>query len=101
MTLLKVLKWSSIAALLLALALGAYMWWVVASFDTRTLPANHGQVAVELYAGDASDAGDKRPLLVGLGGAEGGNAWARPVWKQQRDRFLEQGYAVQIGRAHV
>src|SRR3546814_2979627 len=70
------------------------MWWVVASFDTRTLPANHGQVAVELYAGNASEEGDKRPLLVGLGGAEGGNAWARPVWKKQRDRFIEQGYAV-------
>lgn len=94
MTLLNVLKWSLLAVLLLALALGAYMWWVVASFDTHTLPANHGQVAVELYAGNASEEGDKRPLLVGLGGAEGGNAWARPVWKKQRDRFIEQGYAV-------
>lgn len=91
---MKLLKWSSIAVLFLVLALGAYMWWVVASFDTQTLPANHGQVAVELYAGAASEEGDKRPLLVGLGGAEGGNAWASPAWRKQRDRFIEQGYAV-------
>lgn len=94
MKLLKVLKWSSIAVLLLALVLGGYMWWVVASFDTQTLPANHGQVAARLYAGDDGDAPDKRPLLVAMGGSEGGNAWASQAWKKQRDRFIEQGYAV-------
>lgn len=91
MKLMKVLKWLSITVMVLALALGAWMWWVMASFDTQALPANHGRVAVELHAGDD---GDTRPLLVGLGGAEGGNAWTRPVWQKQRDRFLEQGYAV-------
>jgi pimeloyl-ACP methyl ester carboxylesterase len=70
--------------------LAAYMWWVVASFDTVTLPARHGQVDVALFARD----GDKRPLLVGLGGGEGGNAWASDRWKPQRERFLDQGYAL-------
>ena len=93
---MKVLKWLSITVVVLACALGAYMWWVVASFDTQTLPANHGKVAVELYAGDgdAAVAGAKRPLLVGLGGAEGGNAWASQAWRKQREHFLEQGYAM-------
>src|SRR5690606_10723930 len=66
--LMKILKWSLIAVVVLAAALGAYMWWVVASFDTQTLPDNHGKVAVELYAGDTDEGAAPRPLLVGLGG---------------------------------
>lgn len=91
---MKLLKWSLVGVFALAVALGACMWWVVASFDTQTLPANHGKVAVELYAGEPADGAAPRPLLVGLGGAEGGNAWASPAWKRQRGRFLEQGYAM-------
>ena len=30
----------------------------------------------------------------GLGGSEGGNVWTASRWKKQRDRFLEQGYAM-------
>ena len=76
---------------LMAVALlAAYMWWVVARFDTVTLPPRHGQVDVALFARD----GGKRPLLVGLGGGEGGNAWASDRWKKQRERFLDHGYAM-------
>lgn len=74
----------------LALVLAAYLWWVVARFDTETLPARHGQVDAELFA----RAGGRHPLIVGLGGSEGGNAWATPVWRKQRERFLDQGYAM-------
>jgi pimeloyl-ACP methyl ester carboxylesterase len=74
----------------LALSLAAWMWWVVARFDTETLPARHGGVDVALFARE----GGKRPLLVGLGGSEGGNPWASPRWNAQRTRFLDQGYAV-------
>lgn len=70
--------------------LAVHMWWVVARFDTVTLPARHGQVDAQLFARD----GERRPLLVGLGGAEGGNAWASDRWKKQRERFLDQGYAL-------
>lgn len=35
----------------------------------------------------------KKPLVVGLGGSEGGNAWASNYWKKTRDRFLDSGYA--------
>ncbi|MEZ5464654.1 MAG: acyl-CoA thioester hydrolase/BAAT C-terminal domain-containing protein [Lysobacteraceae bacterium] len=87
---LRIIKWGLLAILALFLLLAAYLWWVVASFDTETLPERHGQVDAALFARD----GEPRPLIVGLGGGEGGNAWTRDIWKQQRERFLDQGYAV-------
>lgn len=81
---------AALTLLLLGLALAVYAWWIVASFDTRTLPARHGQVDARLYAREAVGA---RPLIVGFGGGEGGNAWASERWARQRERFLDQGYA--------
>ena len=87
--LLKSMKWLVISVLvLLALAAG-WTGYVVASFDTTTLPPRHGQVDVVLEAPD----GAPRPLIVGLGGAEGGNGWQRKRWTKQRQRFIDQGYA--------
>ncbi len=37
--------------------------------------------------------GERQPLVVGLGGAEGGNAWSGTGWKKVRDRFVDKGYA--------
>lgn len=34
-----------------------------------------------------------QPLIVGLGGSEGGNAWASNYWKKTRDVFIEKGYS--------
>lgn len=87
---LRFVKWVAGIVVALVLLLAAYMWWVVERFDTVTLPARHGQVDVELFARD----GGKGPLLVGLGGSEGGNPWASARWKKQRERFLDQGYAL-------
>jgi len=87
---LRIFKWTLGIAVAAVLVLAGYLWWVVARFDTTTLPPRHGQVDVELFAGE----GGKRPLLVGLGGGEGGNAWASARWKPQRERFLDQGYAL-------
>jgi acetyl esterase/lipase len=53
------------------------------------LPTNHGRVATQLFLGNGKHA----PLLVGLGGGEGGNAWASDHWKHQRDIYLQRGYA--------
>ncbi len=53
------------------------------------LPANHGGVVSQLYKGK----GDKQPLVVGLGGSEGGNAWASDYWRETREQFLSEGYA--------
>jgi pimeloyl-ACP methyl ester carboxylesterase len=86
----RVLTWLFAIIVVLVLMLFAWIKWTVAHSDTHTLPARHGLVAVELYA----PAGAPRPLLVGLGGSEGGNAWTRAMWKPQRDRFLDQGYAL-------
>ena len=87
---IRILKWLGISIVTLALLLFAWIQWTVMSFDTVTLPARHGGVDVQLYAPD----GAPRPLLVGLGGSEGGNAWTRGMWKGQRERFLDQGYAM-------
>lgn len=54
------------------------------------LPENHGKVQAQLFLGD----GDNQPLLVALGGSEGGNAWAADRWHQQREEFAAQGFAV-------
>ena len=37
--------------------------------------------------------GVNQPLIVGLGGSEGGNAWASDYWKPTRDQFIAKGYA--------
>ena len=63
---------------------------LIISFDTETLPERHGQVRTQLYLGE----GDNQPLIVVLGGSEGGNAAASRYWKVQRERFLSQGYAL-------
>ncbi|WMW81828.1 acyl-CoA thioester hydrolase/BAAT C-terminal domain-containing protein [Undibacterium cyanobacteriorum] len=60
------------------------------SSNQSALPERHGQVSQQLFLGK----GKKQPLIVGLGGSEGGNPWASNFWKAQRERFLEQGYAV-------
>jgi pimeloyl-ACP methyl ester carboxylesterase len=86
---LKLSLWTAAAMVLLGLLAVVYVVYVVYSFDTQTLPERHGQVDSQLYA----PSGSARPLLVGLGGAEGGNAWTRKRWTAQRERFTEQGYA--------
>jgi dipeptidyl aminopeptidase/acylaminoacyl peptidase len=73
----------------LALLVAGYTWYTVASFDTETLPARYGQLDTQLSA----PPGAPRPLIVGFGGAEGGNAWTRDRWVPQRQRFEAQGYA--------
>ncbi len=51
--------------------------------------ANGKQVETVLYLGK----GNNQPLIVGLGGSEGGNAWANDRWTGTRNKFLAQGYA--------
>lgn len=53
------------------------------------LPERHSHVDSKLFLGE----GNNQPLIVGLGGSEGGNAWASDHWKPQRDKFIAQGYA--------
>ncbi|MGQ0799592.1 MAG: acyl-CoA thioester hydrolase/BAAT C-terminal domain-containing protein [Pseudomarimonas sp.] len=81
--------WTAASLLVLTLAAVAYVGYVVTSFDTVTLPQRYGQVDAKLFA----PAGAPRPLIVGLGGAEGGNGWLHPRWEKQRQRFEHAGYA--------
>jgi acetyl esterase/lipase len=78
--------------LILIAAVFAYGLYLEASFDTKTLPARYGQVDSQLYL-SPSNAG-RQPLLVLLGGGEGGNAWTSDRWAAQRERLLTQGYAL-------
>jgi dienelactone hydrolase len=81
------------AAALTALSLS------VSSFaSTKPWPENHGRVATRLFVtpDDSPLAADapKRPLIVAMGGAEGGNAWAGPRAQVMRNAFLSDGYAL-------
>ena len=53
------------------------------------IPLETPNVESKLYLGS----GKNQPLIVGLGGSEGGNAWASNYWKKTRDQFIEKGYA--------
>lgn len=88
--LLKLTLWTLAAVLALCAAGVGYVLHSVYSFDTETLPERHAQVDARLFASE----GPPRPLIVGLGGAEGRNAWASSYWKPQRERFEQEGYAL-------
>ncbi|MFD2522398.1 acyl-CoA thioester hydrolase/BAAT C-terminal domain-containing protein [Emticicia soli] len=59
------------------------------SFQGFTQSLSTKGVNSRLYVGDT----DKQPLIVGLGGSEGGNPWASNYWKKTRDEFINKGYA--------
>ena len=88
-TVIRTLKWAASVTFLLTLALVAVYLYAIINFDSETLPQGYGRVGTVLYAGEQRD----QPLVVGLGGAEGGNTWVRTRFKPTRDSFLEQGYA--------
>lgn len=62
---------------------------VFSSFSYAQDTLNVKNVEAVLYVSK----GDRQPLVVGLGGSEGGNAWASSHWKNTRDQFIEKGYA--------
>ncbi|TKC10610.1 hypothetical protein FA048_10550 [Pedobacter polaris] len=57
------------------------------AFSQDTLHVKN--VEAILYTGT----GKNQPLVVGLGGSEGGNAWASSHWQKTREEFLAKGYA--------
>jgi dienelactone hydrolase len=44
----------------------------------------------QLYLGP----GKNQPLIVGLGGSEGGNMWTSDYWKKTREQLIDSGYAL-------
>ncbi|MGQ2982842.1 MAG: acyl-CoA thioester hydrolase/BAAT C-terminal domain-containing protein [Flavobacterium sp.] len=57
------------------------------SSSQEKVPAKN--IEAILYTGEGTD----QPLVVGLGGSEGGNAWTSDHWKLTRDEFIAKGYA--------
>ena len=86
---MKFMKWLGISIFALIVLMAGFYTYLVMSFDDQNMPENHGMVNVELFVGE----GENQPLIVGLGGSEGGNAWASDFWKDQRDEFISQGYS--------
>lgn len=59
----------------------------VYAFPQDTLKVKNVQAI--LFTGNTQ----KQPLVVGLGGSEGGNAWTSDYWKKTRDEFVSKGFA--------
>ena len=59
----------------------------IACYAQETLDTPN--VEAILYTG----AGNNQPLVVGLGGSEGGNAWTSDRWAKTRQEFIDKGYA--------
>lgn len=66
--------------------LGLFLFISTFSFAQRL---DAPQVDAQLFVGQ----GKKQALIVGLGGSEGGNAWASDYWAATRNQFIKQGYA--------
>ena len=60
-----------------------------AALGMTHLPPNHGKVNARLFVGP----GDNQPLIVGLGGAEGGNLFASDFARPAVDGYVAKGYA--------
>lgn len=66
-----------------------FLLLILSACSAPEIPRNHNQVESRLYLSE----GKNQPLIVGLGGSEGGNAWDSDRWKKTRDKFIEKGYA--------
>ena len=65
-------------------------FFVIVTFNSfAQITLNTPNVESLLYLGKD----ENQPLVVGLGGSEGGNAWSSDYWKKTRDQFIEKGYA--------
>ena len=87
--LLNIIKWFLVAIVALFILLFAYVNYTIYSFDTETLPEKYGEVETKLFLSEGSN----QPLVVGLGGADGGNGWAGPHGAKQRKLLQENDYA--------
>lgn len=63
--------------------------FIISSNSFSQIALNTPNTESVLYLGK----GKNQPLIVGLGGSEGGNAWTSDYWKKTRDQFIERGYA--------
>lgn len=85
----KILVWLFLIIFTLLTLLFLYVKYLEMTFDTENMPKNHGMVKSKIYYSN----GANKPLIVGFGGSEGGNAWSSDYWEEQRNRFKEQGFS--------
>lgn len=64
-------------------------FFLISNFNYAQDSIKAKNVEAILYFGS----GQKQPLIVGLGGSEGGNAWTSNYWKKTREEFIAKGYA--------
>ena len=86
---LSIFKWLLVVIIALLILLFAYANYTIYSFDTETLSEKYGEVEAKLFLSEGSN----QPLVVGLGGADGGNGWAGPHGEKQRKLLQNNGYA--------
>ncbi|OJJ17602.1 hypothetical protein BKI52_27460 [marine bacterium AO1-C] len=70
-----------------------YLVWIVLIYSSTKTFAQITIDAPETHSLLYLGKGDQQPLIVGLGGSEGGNAWASDYWRATREQFIKQGYA--------
>ncbi|MEO6080656.1 MAG: acyl-CoA thioester hydrolase/BAAT C-terminal domain-containing protein [Steroidobacteraceae bacterium] len=92
MTVAKKPSWQGHAAAVAALAFSIAASQCAQAADAeieRALPENHGHVDAKLFLGT----GTNQPLIVGFGGAEGGNMFASDRVRPGVEQSLKKGYA--------
>lgn len=66
-----------------------FLLWIFSANAYNQITLQTPNIESVLYLGKNKN----QPLIVGLGGSEGGNAWSSDYWKNTRDQFIEKGYA--------
>jgi pimeloyl-ACP methyl ester carboxylesterase len=77
----------TVLAIIVVVGLGVVLFL---NYYTPSLPNNHGHVETKLYLTGLKE----QPLVVAFGGSEGGNIFASDQLKDEREKFLQQGYAL-------
>jgi dipeptidyl aminopeptidase/acylaminoacyl peptidase len=81
---LAMLKRILIVSAVIGIALTLFLTYYVPA-----LPENHGHVETKLFLSES----ENQPLVVAFGGSEGGNIFASDKLKNDREKFLQRGYA--------
>lgn len=84
---------TTLAVLVLLLLLFSQLPPIITAVWPRT---NHGQIKTQLYLPATVTPGDPAPLLVYLGGSEGGMSMASSDRIQERQQYLDAGFAVLV-----
>ena len=67
----------------------AFSWLAFSANTFAQITLETPRVESVLYLGKSKN----QPLIVGIGGSEGGIAWTSHYWEKTRNQFIEKGYA--------